>query len=115
MTALGLRARISSAVIVCGTISEYTLHSRTRRAMSCAYCAPKSTTRTVSCSGVTSESLLPSGRDPDPERQRVAEPQPRVDAARHRARVEVGQVATGVDCELQALRREGCTKAASAP
>src|SRR5947208_12894767 len=29
-----------------GTISEYTWHSRTRRAMSCAYCAPKSRTRT---------------------------------------------------------------------
>jgi hypothetical protein len=26
--------------------SEYTLASRTRRAISCAYCAPKSTTKT---------------------------------------------------------------------
>jgi glycine/D-amino acid oxidase-like deaminating enzyme len=42
----GFRARISSAVIVCGTISEYTFASRTRRAMSWAYWAPKSTTRT---------------------------------------------------------------------
>ena len=33
--------------IVCGTISLYTRASRTRRAISCAYCAPKSTTRTV--------------------------------------------------------------------
>ena len=31
-----------------GTISLNTWHSRTRRAISCAYCAPKSTTRTVS-------------------------------------------------------------------
>ncbi len=31
-----------------GTISLYTRASRTRRAMSWAYCAPKSTTRTVS-------------------------------------------------------------------
>src|SRR5438034_6552981 len=38
----------------CGTISEYTWHSRTRRAISCAYCAPRSTTRTGrgSCSAV---------------------------------------------------------------
>src|SRR3954465_5535396 len=64
MTAFGLRARISSAVIVCGTISEYTLHSRTRRAISCAYCAPKSTTRTVSCSGVTLDRVLRRCRGP---------------------------------------------------
>src|SRR3954451_5785938 len=48
MTAFGRRAAISSAVIVDGTISENTCASRTRRAISCAYCAPKSTTRTVS-------------------------------------------------------------------
>src|SRR2546421_7774111 len=48
MTAAGLRARICSAGIVRGTISEYTCASRTRRAISCAYCAPKSTTSTVS-------------------------------------------------------------------
>src|SRR3954469_23016152 len=42
----GLRAAISAAVAVCGTISEYTFASRTRRAISCAYWAPKSTTRT---------------------------------------------------------------------
>src|SRR5215475_7439763 len=48
MTAAGLRARICSAGIVHGTISEFTWHSRTRRAISCAYCAPKSTTSTVS-------------------------------------------------------------------
>ncbi len=46
--ALGFFASISETGIVCGTISEYTWHSRTRRAMSWAYCAPKSTTRTVS-------------------------------------------------------------------
>src|ERR1700733_4738988 len=48
MIALGRLASISAAGIVDGTISEYTWHSRTRRAISCAYCAPKSTTRTVS-------------------------------------------------------------------
>src|SRR5215218_1665356 len=44
----GRRASISSKGIVRGTISEYTCASRTRRAISCAYCAPKSTTSTVS-------------------------------------------------------------------
>src|SRR5688572_12176993 len=48
MIPLGLRASISDTGMVCGTISEYTCASRTRRAISCAYCAPKSTTRTVS-------------------------------------------------------------------
>src|SRR5450759_2005700 len=38
---------MSAAVMSHGTISEKTRHSRTRRAMSCAYWAPKSTTRTV--------------------------------------------------------------------
>src|SRR3990170_1841641 len=56
MTPAGLRARISSAVIVWGTISEYTWASRTRRAISWAYCAPKSTTRTVSKDWVMSSS-----------------------------------------------------------
>src|SRR2546430_17434962 len=41
----GRLARSSCGVASNGTISEYTWHSRTRRAMSCAYCAPKSTTR----------------------------------------------------------------------
>src|SRR5215813_7992884 len=45
----GRRAATSAAVMVDGTISEYTRSSRTRRAISCAYWAPKSTTRTVSC------------------------------------------------------------------
>ena len=46
MIAVGLLASISAAGMVEGTISEYTWHSRTRRAMSWAYWAPKSTTRT---------------------------------------------------------------------
>jgi hypothetical protein len=37
MIAAGLRASISAAGIVCGTISEYTFASRTRRAISWAY------------------------------------------------------------------------------
>src|SRR5437899_976323 len=44
--AAGLRAASSSTEVSNGAISEYTCASRTRRAMSCAYCAPKSTTRT---------------------------------------------------------------------
>ena len=46
--ALGRRASICAAGIEAGTISEYTWHSRTRRAISWAYWAPKSTTSTVS-------------------------------------------------------------------
>src|SRR6187200_3191288 len=43
----GRRAATPVAVMVDGTISEYTESSRTRRAMSWAYWAPKSTTRTA--------------------------------------------------------------------
>src|SRR4051794_39920304 len=46
MIACGLRARIASGEIVCPTSSEYTRHSRTRRAISCAYWPPKSRTST---------------------------------------------------------------------
>src|SRR5690606_42091447 len=42
----GLRSSISDTGVVCATTSEYTWASRTRRAISCAYCAPKSTTST---------------------------------------------------------------------
>src|SRR3954463_4566008 len=48
MIAFGRLASMSANGMVDGTISENTRHSRTRRAISCAYCAPKSTTRTVS-------------------------------------------------------------------
>jgi hypothetical protein len=46
MMPTGFFAAMSAADAVCGTISLYTPASRTRRAMSWAYCAPKSTTRT---------------------------------------------------------------------
>ena len=42
----GRRAATSAAVMRLGTISEKTCSSRTRRAISWAYWAPKSTTRT---------------------------------------------------------------------
>src|SRR5260370_494003 len=68
MTAFGWRASISAAGMVLGTISEYTRHSRTRRAISCAYWAPKSTTSTVSTSPSAVMGGVPfrSGRDLDP-------------------------------------------------
>src|SRR6478735_773777 len=46
MMPTGFFAAMSAAVAVCGTISLYTPASRTRRAISWAYWAPKSTTRT---------------------------------------------------------------------
>ena len=46
ISADGRRAATSAAVIRFGTISEKTCSSRTRRAISWAYWAPKSTTRT---------------------------------------------------------------------
>src|ERR1700712_1792582 len=54
MIAAGDLASMSFADIDDGTISEYTAASRTRRAISWAYWAPKSTTRT----GWASRSLL---------------------------------------------------------
>src|SRR5512132_258774 len=57
MIPFGRRASISSNGIVRGTISEYTCASRTRRAISCAYCAPKSTTSTVSNGGASTLAL----------------------------------------------------------
>src|SRR4029078_10576615 len=46
MMPAGRLAASSLAVRSWATISEYTCASRTRRAISCAYCAPRSTTRT---------------------------------------------------------------------
>src|SRR5579864_5110777 len=46
MSAYGLRARTASGEIVWPTSSEYTRHSRTRRAISSEYCPPRSITST---------------------------------------------------------------------
>src|SRR4051812_15623656 len=46
ISACGLRALTCAAVTPWPTSSEYTRHSRTRRAISCAYWPPRSTTRT---------------------------------------------------------------------
>src|SRR6478735_11019924 len=80
--ACGSLALMSSTVAVCGTTSENTRASRTRRAISWAYCAPKSTTRTgracsASVTGLTLSSLpatdfsgdLPGHLGLDDERQ----------------------------------------------
>ena len=50
---VGLLARTSSGAMSCGTSSERTRHSRTRRAISWAYCAPKSSTSTGRSSSAT--------------------------------------------------------------
>src|SRR5881227_2182586 len=52
MSAYGLRARTAAGEIVCPTSSEYTRHSRTRRAISCEYWPPRSTTSTGRSSAV---------------------------------------------------------------
>src|SRR3954465_6468309 len=59
MIPTGSRAAISSTGMSWGTISEYTRHSRTRRAISCAYWAPKSITSTGRCGGGASASAAP--------------------------------------------------------
>src|SRR3972149_6402304 len=43
------KARTNSSATSCGWISQYTLASRTRRAISCVYCAPKSRIRILWC------------------------------------------------------------------
>src|SRR5215207_3530241 len=54
ITAYGFRARISCGVTLWETSSEYTRASRTRRAISCAYWPPKSSTSTGRSSGAGS-------------------------------------------------------------
>src|SRR5438105_4223766 len=54
ISACGLRARICSTVTSWPTSSEYTRHSRTRRAINCAYCPPRSKTSTGRSSGARS-------------------------------------------------------------
>src|SRR5581483_3938587 len=54
ITATGFRRRSSSAVDRCETSSEYTRASRTRRAISCEYWPPRSTTSTGRASGNSS-------------------------------------------------------------
>src|SRR5690349_13887383 len=58
ITPLGRRRLISPRPTWCGSSSENTPHSRTRRAISCEYCPPKSRTTTSS----VAVSRSPSGR-----------------------------------------------------
>src|SRR4051794_6135088 len=76
---IGRRRRTSSAEIVAGTISEYTRASRTRRAINCAYWAPKSTTSTVCSPTAKPPTTGPEGGSPVtglPRAQRPRTPSP---------------------------------------
>src|SRR5436190_5698961 len=64
MIAAGRLASSCSTGMECGTSSEYTLASRTRRAMSWAYWAPKSTTRTGSGVVMVESLRAQRGRSP---------------------------------------------------
>src|SRR5919108_2674450 len=57
----GARRRTSSMSTWCGSSSENTPHSRTRRAISCEYCPPKSRTRTSSCATARSSASSSTG------------------------------------------------------
>src|SRR3954468_2415434 len=83
MIATGLCRRISSTVARCEISSEYTRASRTRRAISCEYWPPRSTTSTGRSSGVPSGCSATTSaatvirrvfRDRDVVRVRLAEP-----------------------------------------
>src|SRR5438067_6184172 len=84
MIAAGLRARISAAEARCETSSEYTRASRTRRAISCEYCPPRSSTSTgrssgSACNWTTSAAAVIRRvlRDRDVVRVRLAQPRTR--------------------------------------
>src|SRR5438067_2946583 len=84
ISATGSRRLISSALARCEMSSEYTRASRTRRAISCEYCPPRSSTSTgrssgSACSGTTSASAVIRGvlRDRDVVRVRLAQPRTR--------------------------------------
>src|SRR5215217_3422855 len=57
----GLRRRTSSTPTWCGSSSEKTPHSRTRRAISCEYWPPKSRTSTSSCATARSSASSSTG------------------------------------------------------
>src|SRR3954451_6840423 len=70
--ARGVRRRISSTETRCDTSSEYTRASRTRRAISCEYWPPRSTTRTGRSSGAAVIRCVL--RDRDVVRVRLTQP-----------------------------------------
>src|SRR6478735_3982351 len=57
----GLRRATSSSGTWCGSSSEKTPHSRTRRAISCEYWPPKSSTSTSSCATARSSASSSTG------------------------------------------------------
>src|SRR5688500_7860961 len=83
VSACGLRARTASCEIVCGTSSEYTRASRTRRATSREYWPPQSGTRTApssdgaACRAAASPTVVSVGVLRDRDVVRVALAQPR--------------------------------------
>src|SRR3954471_19741773 len=121
ISACGFRARTCSGVTVCGTSSEYTRHSRTRRAISCAYCPPRSTTSTGRSSGFASGRCRTSAsapivrrllRDRHVVRMRLAQPcggdphEPRVVHLAHGRGAAVTHRLTKAADELIRDRRE---------
>src|SRR5256714_7296495 len=104
ISACGLRARTCAAVTPCPTSSEYTRHSRTRRAISCAYCPPRSSTRT----GRSSAARSGSGRISAPIVRRLFRD-------RHVVRMTLPQAGGGDADELRALHLVDRRSAAVAP
>src|SRR5215831_12604872 len=129
ISACGLRARTWSGVTVCGTSSEKTRHSRTRRAISWEYCPPRSTTSTGRSSGLASgkgrtEASAPIVRrllrDRHVVRMRLAQPgagdahEPRVVQLRDRRRAAVAHgLAQAADQLMQDRRQRALVRHAS--
>src|SRR5687768_8994151 len=90
INACGFRARTASGEIVCGTSSEYTRASRTRRAISWEYWPPKSRTSTGRSSGAASG----SGTTSAPIVRRLLRD-------RHVVRMALAQAGTGDAHELR--------------
>src|SRR6185369_1117877 len=59
----GFMAAIFAARVLWGTMVEYTLHSRMRRAITCVYCDPKSKMTICSVMEIPKERLFPLSDD----------------------------------------------------
>src|SRR5918995_15901 len=105
ITAYGFRAQICCGVTLCETSSEYTLASRTRRAISCAYWPPKSSTSTGRSSGAGSGTGSRTTSAPIVRR---------LLRDRHVVRVRLAQARAGDPHELRLLqlRDGGCAAVA---
>src|SRR3954466_1017794 len=93
--ACGVRARPCSGVAGCGTSSEKTRHSRTRRAISCEYCPPRSTTSTGRSSRRASSRLRTSATSTPVIRRLLGD--------RHVVRVALAQARAGDAHEARLL------------